>query len=292
MLHIKYPRYRGITMSELKNAVIGTAISLDWNNVKNFILSFREYNTRDDLVLIMDDVSFHNVKEFLDTYAVTAVVSTAHKYVHTYINNFRYCALSDFLMTNHYRYQNILFSDVRDAIFQSDPFINLPENFFYFFAEDSGVPVKAGGINDHWVRIMYPQFYDQLREKLIICAGTVLGSAHAVAKYIELVNLEILKIAQHEPEKFKHEVLDQGASIYLGWMWRPQDLHVEVKASGDIIGTVHISIKDPMAQDKVSLHLGKILVNGLAPALVHQYDRADVLREYFDRKYAINLRVP
>lgn len=280
-------------MTTVRNAVIGTAAGYPIDAVKNFVLSFREYNKTDQLIFIVDLETQGTLREFAAQYSIELVVFSSFRFTETFVNNSRYTAILDYIATvGPSQFKNILLADVRDVMFQSDPFANLPDNFLYFFNEDPGIPLGEQEFNARWIRLPYgEEILEQIKNYPIICSGTVLGSGNMINEYLVLVYQQMLGIRYHKFDLFKTEILDQGITNFLARLLFNTNLIVEVKNSGDIVGTIGLSVSDPRAKDKVTLHMGKVMVNNQVPAILHQYDRSGVLLDFINKKYLTDFSV-
>lgn len=273
-------------MNERRNAVIGTAAGYSVDQIRNFVLSFREHNTVDRIIFITDVETKPFINEFANEHGVELVVLSCFRFVETFVNNIRWFGIYDYLINNGVdQFKSILLCDVKDAIFQSDPFENLPDQFLYYFTEDTGIPIKDQEINAGWMKTIYNQeVYEQVCERYILCLGTIMGTGNLILNYVKFVYSELLRLKYNNPNVFKGHVLDQAFGIYAAYLMYA-DIAV-VKLNGDIVGTCSLSIQYPnQRKDVVTLHMGKIFVNGKAPAIVHQYDRSSLLLDFINKKY-------
>lgn len=275
-------------MNERKNAIIGTAAGYSVEQIRNFVLSFREHNTVDRIILFTDTETKPHIEEFTKLHNVELVVFSCFRFVETYVNNSRFVAIYDYFANNEsYHFKNILLADARDVIFQSDPFANLPDQFLYFCAEDAGISIEQNEYNKKWVQSVYgSEIYEQVRSRPIVCVGTVLGSIDLILNFLRFVYNQLLRVRYQNYNLFRTEMLDQAFGIYAAYFVY-QDV-ATLKMNGDIVGTIGLSVvlaSDPRIKDKVTLHMDKIMVNGQVPAIIHQYDRSPLLTDFINKKY-------
>jgi hypothetical protein len=96
-------------------------------------------------------------------------------------------------LLNHPEYTQVLLSDVRDVIFQSNPFNDI-EDTVYAGMENRKVHLSDDHYNKGWILDAYGSaVYEQLKSRQISCSGVTIGSAGAIKKYIEQMITEFLR---------------------------------------------------------------------------------------------------
>lgn len=292
----------------MKNAVIGVSVNFNTNELKNFILSFREVNTIDDIVLFVDINHIQELKESFKTYNVIFKTYHFHEFVDTPVHNSRYIKYLEFL-SDHNEYKNIFLSDTKDVIFQHNPFENLPEEYLYFFKEDSGVTISDDYFyNSWWIFASYGgEILNQLGNKNIICSGTILGSYNEILQLLLYVKEEFTKIKKEKPDTFKNTILDQAIINCLGHLNIIGNKNIQLKPNGEIVATLGASLgakinipqnfdittvdpkylTPPIPADKILMNGHHFMINNSIPSIIHQYDRSYLLKEAFDKKYQL-----
>ena len=274
-----------------KNAVIGTALGYNIENIKNFVLSFREYNTEDDIIILANKESLNIFDDFFKIYNVKSVLFESHKFIDTAPNNSRYIGYLEFVF-QHPEYKNILLADLRDVVFQKNPFDNLPDDYLYFFREDSGVTIGMNNYNSFWIKALYnDQILQQLFHEPIICSGTILGSYNSIKTFLSYLNQELFNIKTRSFELYKNEILDQGITNFIVNCYPTDSLKFDKKNNGDLIGTVGLSSTDDNRKDLLTFNHGMVKVNNQTPAIIHQYDRNQFLSDYYNKKYLANTKI-
>lgn len=265
------------------NLVIGAAFNLPIRDIKRFVLSFRKYNIVDDLVLIINEEIFKSLNNFFVKNNVKAIINDSHKILDIIPHSYRYYLYADYLK-NNLQYRSILLSDVRDVIFQENPFSELPSDFLYLFNEDANVKVQDEEFNSFWLKYFYgDESFNKIKNNNIICSGTILGSQIRIIEIINLINTEILRLKKEQRTDIKTHTPDQGI---VNWLYnQPNNRFFEIKKSGDIIATVGCSIYKPQATDQITADNEFIYVNGKKPCVIHQYDRSPVFSEIISKLY-------
>lgn len=292
----------------MKNAVIGVSVNFNTNELKNFILSFREINKTDDIILFVDVNNLQNLKESFKNHNVIFKTYHFHELIDTPVHNSRYIKYLEFL-SDHNEYKNIFLSDTKDVIFQQNPFDNLPEEYLYFFKEDSGITIGDDYFyNSWWIFASYgPEILNQIGNRNIICSGTILGSYNEILKLLLYVKSEFLRLKKEKPDTFKNTILDQAIINCLGHLNFIQNNNIQLKSNGEIIATLGASLgakvsvpsnfdvnsvdpkhlNPPLPADKIFMNGYNFMINNSIPAVIHQYDRSQLLKEAFNKKYQL-----
>lgn len=272
-----------------KNLVLGTAIGYDLQDLQSFVGSFREVNVVDDMVLISESNINPDLESFLKEKNIKTLNFNSHLFFETLIHNSRYILYLDFLLEKDYK--QILLTDTRDVIFQSNPFVHREEDFLFLFLEDSSALIGNCRLNSYWVESAYGNLgREHLFPQKIICCGTILGSRSQIIKYLEKYKKELLEIRSRSSNVYSKSAVDQAIANYIGYLDN-QDLRLTIKPNGDLVGTIGHSMCLSSGQDIVIFDLGKIQVNGSEPAVIHQYDRHPKLLDYYAMKYLEKLNL-
>lgn len=272
-------------MLNADNLLIAAAIGLPASSLKNFIVSFRKVNPKDRFIMLIDqatkDASYGH---FLD-YCAEVIVCDQTKYNTSPINS-RHFFYYDIIRTLP-KYKNILVSDTRDIVFQSDPFLHCP-NYEHLFAfeEDSNCGLAHEGHNRTWMSTIYGQErIDQLTTTPIVCGGAVMGSSDCVIEMLRLMTEEMSKI---NPALFQWIVADQPVLNQICYSELSKNLPLSIKKNGEILGNLCLSLVHDYAHDAVELNVKtrKVKVNGYTPSMIHQYDRSPILTDIYNGMYA------
>lgn len=272
-----------------KNAVIGVSINFNEIQLKNLILSFREVNTVDDLILFVDPAQRPVLEQCFAKYNVIFKSFCFYDIAGTLVHNSRYIKFLEFL-SDHTEYKNIFLTDTKDVIFQSDPFENLDGEFLYFFQEDAGVRILDDqSHNAGWLVKAYgPEVLDRIGHYNIICSGTMIGSYGKILKLLESIKREFVKIKTERPDSFSNVILDQAVVNYLSRLDESIVNDSVVKINGDMVATLGIPTSSAFNHtDQVLINGYTIMVNGLVPRLIHQYDRNEILRNLYHERYKL-----
>jgi hypothetical protein len=82
-------------------------------------------------------------------------------------------------------YRRVLLSDLRDVVFQTNPFDLIQGEGIMFGLEDDRLTIGSQWANSVWLeRVGGPAIRDELASARISCVGVVLGSGAVIAKYL------------------------------------------------------------------------------------------------------------
>ena len=163
------------------------------------------------------------------------------------------------------RYDAVLLTDVRDVVFQSDPFA-VPRAAEVLFAPEDCL-LRDSPLNMRWIAGVYgAAAAAEIAGNPILCAGTVLGSVAGIRRYLADM------IEQIETRSFDRGVnFDQGIHNYLAWALRPP--YAAVDRDRRVIRTLGLTLAH-----RVELDGTTVRVDGLASPVLHQWDRHERLQ--------------
>lgn len=224
----------------LPNLVIGAIRGYTFSDLAPFVISLKRSNFRGDLVLLWNSVDESTRRE-LESHGVQLVHfsyrgggsinswsrfwpwlrpllrlpvgDSVRSRVYRKILNLafvRYLHTLDYLRANQGRYQNILITDVRDVIFQDDPFRDPLPGDIVAFLEEPFVRYGKEPMNDGWIIENYgATCFKLLNGQRISCCGTVMGSAPGMIEYLSAFASEIIRLRSvaHGADTSVHNVL-------------------------------------------------------------------------------------
>jgi hypothetical protein len=235
-----------------KNLIIGLAFGYNIEQIQNFVLSFRRYS--DDAVLIISDNDTSEFSDFLNQHNIYNMVYDQSALVMTA----RWELPKDALEEHFLDVENVILSDIRDVVFQDNPFNYLSGKDLDFSSE----PETVGGCTQHnglWVRNIYgDEVLDEIKDQQILCCGVTAGKRSAV---IDLCNSLL------EESKKVSQFIDQASLnvLYGRGLFPNSEVHL---TGGPLVATMHHS--KTLTFDRQGYLLGD---NGKRIAMVHQYDR-------------------
>jgi len=174
------------------------------------------------------------------------------------------------------RYRNVLLTDVRDVVFQSDPFEHDLGPGVHCFLEDERQTLGSQRQNRDWLVTAYGEkVAAEFADRPISCSGVTIGSLDAVLDYLRVMTEGLLRL----PRQF--EGIDQAVHNYVLWRGLVPGARLVANGDGPVL-TLGIVPRDEVGASVVA-------------AIVHQYDRhpglAAALRRRVEGDFAGPARV-
>jgi hypothetical protein len=179
-------------------------------------------------------------------------------------------------------YQNILFTDVTDVIFQGNIFSFLPDSSYIFFFEESET-ISQCDVNSYWLRCCFG--YEEsvkIGHQKISCSGTILCDRNNAITYLNLMVETFLKIKSESRDVFG-EIIDQGIHNYICYNLQDRFINPEFKPNGEIVGTLATLIYK--YRERISMSDNLIKIDDEIPILIHQYNRDEYYLEKINTQY-------
>lgn len=168
---------------------------------------------------------------------------------------------------------------LRDAV--TDP-LHIP--FLFAFSETQNFILGVSGHNADWVLGAYGHaVLLSLFFRNVICAGTVLGNRQGILIWLKAMVHEIERLsARKEP----YDSFDQAIHLVLLHQDKMKELGLRTfLVKNENNGLVYTMATMVQASRTV---LGTVeTAPGVAPAVLHQYDRFPQLKDFYDHKYAL-----
>lgn len=190
-----------------------------------------------------------------------------------HIYNYRHFLYYDYLLKHGSSFRNVLITDVKDVVFQANPFDHPMADQLYVAMENPDMPIGRCPWTAPWIVAGYgPDVLERLKTEEMSCAGTTMGPAAVVMRYLELMLRQIARMRD------AYACADQAAHnllLHEGGLEPTQRLH---NFEGPVltVGTEPAYRSNDVGQ----------LVNrdGSVIAVVHQYDRHPELVRRFEAK--------
>jgi hypothetical protein len=156
----------------------------------------------------------------------------------------------------------VMISDVRDVVFQSDPFSQVAGSELRVFLEPAHVQIRSNLFNSRWLLNLYgPQVLDLIGDHVVSCSGTTLGTRAGILRYLTSmatqINSKPMPLGSH----------DQGIHNYLLRTGGLDPVDVVDNEAGEVLTMGELN---SVREDDSGLIRNS---SGAAPAVLHQYDR-------------------
>lgn len=164
--------------------------------------------------------------------------------------------------------------DTRDVVFQSEPFGSIEGGRLRFFTEAAGQTFHHDRTNRSWlVEAMGEESLSLFGEFGIVCAGTVVGSIHALEEYLRL---KLFIGGLFGPTRHLGTGLDQlTTNLIARYRMLPE---AEIMPFDGPVATPCFANDGQLPQDADGCFR---FINGVQPAIIHQWDRSPVMWRWF-----------
>ncbi len=189
-----------------RTAVLGMARKIDLPSAYRFVRSLRTHTPATDIILFTDQESLTApLKAMYDMFQVKVVLFDVARDLPANMASFHPSSYRWVLMRDYLRqsakeggsvskpYDLLLFSDVRDVVFQRDIFAAMQRaegngHGFYAFQEQRPATIAQCGWNSGWVRDCFgDEGLQKVGHNVISCSGTSMASWDDGVAYVELL---------------------------------------------------------------------------------------------------------
>lgn len=273
---ILLPIIKKIIGENKKNLVIGVIDRLSWIQVKPFFISYKKDNFENcDCVIFYRRIKYETLNQLRALGIITFKIPKRYKRMK--INNVRYKIYEDYLSDKLGKYNMVLHVDLRDTYFQKDffQFYKNKKNFIGLALEDENI---THNIPSSWMKNQYgKEIYEELKNKTIICSGTIWGT---VDKFLDLAKNIWKEIEKKSP--YKYSIHDQTAEAYLIYHKKMfNDCIITSDIYSGPVMTVGLSNKTFSYDSEDNL----LNLKGDIAAVIHQYDRKPNMVEIVNKKF-------
>ena len=166
-----------------KNLVITAAYGFGIDQLELFVKSLRKFYFDDICFFIGNEDTI--IEKELEKYNCICIKNKINK---KDIQLKRYQLFDECLKEKNY--ENILCCDSRDIYFQTNPFEYKYYKEINYFQEDKAI--KDCPYNSNWILKCYGKInFKNIKNKTILCSGTVLGKQEKILEYLNLMTQHI-----------------------------------------------------------------------------------------------------
>ncbi|GAA0384827.1 hypothetical protein GCM10009093_09690 [Brevundimonas terrae] len=247
-----------------QDLVLGYATGYDAADVAIFVRSLRSHYSGPVAIVVDGDA---DLRAFLAEYDVEALdapctpdMASGKSWApHPVVSRF---AGFDLLLSERPWVRNALLTDVRDVVFQGDPFA--PEVTGLEFFAECDAPLKSHDFNMKYLRAVAGDcFADSVADRACICVGTILGSREALSRFCRLILMLGAIPRSRIGGAFGTDQASCNLAVHLGL------IDGQVFANHSRVATLGM-----VPAEKLSLVEGLICnPDGSVSPIVHQYDR-------------------
>lgn len=274
-------------VAEPRDLILGTVENYDFYEFRRFLMTLRQTRFRGHACLFVGPGISRRTVAKIRKYGVEVVryrgafpfVANPHPDApHAlpepiYVFNYRHFLYYNYLLKHGTIFRNVLLTDVKDVVFQRDPFAFAVGDRIHVAMENPDIPVGSCPWTSQWILAGYPpEVLERLQDEEMSCAGTTLAPVPRMMRYLELMLAEIARM------KDAYECADQAAHNLL--------LHEGKLEPANRLRNFEGPILTVGTEPRYELNDDKELVNhdGSAIAVVHQYDRHPELVRIYEEK--------
>jgi hypothetical protein len=223
-------------------------------------------------------IDINNPKlKFLNQYYPLMIKSFANLYIGSNhkLNKFKIAQKIHNIYTSRYfmyylvlsslneNYSNIMLTDVRDVVFQRDPFdFDINDNLSCFL-ESENYFLNSCPFNSNWILQAFgSQALSQLEGKPISCSGVTIGSFSKIMNYLEVMLSYLVNLKVHISG------IDQGVHNYIIHNNLINDIKLFANGCSPVLTMGYYGETIEFNQNEFILQ-----TDGSIPCVLHQYDR-------------------
>ena len=176
------------------NIILGLAFGYEFDELKPFLYSLARTGFNGELCLMVTNISGETLNSLSllgnsSNYKINIIPFEArdmnlriyryllyHNYLTEYIKN---------KMNDDENKHNIMLTDVRDVVFQKDPF-DFDINNLCCFLEDKSQSINSCPYNSSWINDQFGHnVLDEIGSNIISCSGVTIGDYRSIIIYLE-----------------------------------------------------------------------------------------------------------
>ncbi len=177
----------------------------------------------------------------------------------------RYLLYFAFLLQRRATYARVLLSDVRDVVFQADPFFYAKDSVLTCFW-DARMCLGDEPINTGWMAETFGEAYCTSRKGArISCSGTTLGDCESMLAYLSEMSRELLR---RLPRAVGLHGVDQAVHNFLIWESRLANLRMCENRENAVMTLKN----EPFSKDWFDARGVLLNADGRPAPVLHQYE--------------------
>lgn len=262
---------------DTNKVVIGLVTNYDFGKIAPFLNSLAATAYQGCVVLYVNNLSGETLRA-IQAYGVETRPAAGFLKRNMDQQLTRYLMYFDFLSEYPNALNFVMFSDVRDVIFQADPsgITQSKTPGFHVFLESAHVPIDREGSNLRWLHDAYGQDVAAVIGAMpICCSGITIGDHAGMLAYTGMMIDEM----RQQSSGMRIRGVDQGIHNFILWMRRPALAVIHQNADHVLTLGVGTEASYSIAEDVVTAAAGQI------PSIVHQWDRHPELVNLVEQKF-------
>ena len=273
----------------MKNLIIGAFTNYDYRMIKPWVESFEDVNTTADKVLIVGNTTQETIDELQSKGWELVPMSEGQAHVVRFLDIYNY------LKEHWQKYQYVVTTDVRDIVFQADPFEYLRDELgdldmgFSLVCGSECLKYKDEPWGDQNLRETYGDYiWNLYRDETIYNVGVLGGTS----EYIKDLALNIVINSVNRPIKICDQAVFNmllNTQPYKDAVFKADMTNAWACQAGTVADPSKIEYFRPnLLEPEPVWKDGKAYTShGALITILHQYDRVPEWNDHIQQKYNV-----
>jgi hypothetical protein len=194
----------------MDDVVLSVVKNRFWKDLDIYALSLVQSGFKGRKVMFVEDVPLDAIENLTALGFEVIPFVTADEWKHLHFQSYRYYVACNYLIDHQSEFSSVLWTDVCDLVFQSDPMEHVHGN--EIVAAKEGRLINAGGgkgWNEIWIRTFLPEdVCEKLLKEEVLCSGSIAGDSKNMMHLLSAIWLFCKKFGELRG-------IDQGIYNYL-----------------------------------------------------------------------------
>jgi hypothetical protein len=260
----------------MNSLILGLAAGYHYGDVRPFLQSLEECGYEGECVLFVSETT-RDLERMADHAVLLVPFERTAGQEDVPYNALRYFLYLDFMRSLRCYYSHVMMTDVRDVVFQRDPFsFSWPEGINCTL-EDRRMTLATCPHNSHWIRTHQGQeAMAAVGHEPISCSGTTVCDQAGAVRYLEAMTERLI------PFKGGERIAGYDQGVHNVLLHTGQLGKLTLHDNGGPILTLGYTKGEPVLDAE-----GFVLNdNGERAHIVHQYDRKSDLFKKLRKRFA------
>lgn len=178
----------------------------------------------------------------------------------------RFFFYRSFLRRNPGKYQFVFLTDLRDVVFQADPFRDVAPGELRVFLEEPWLRQGKDINSCRWLSELFgDEIVRQLADTTLICSGTIMGDSRRMQEY-----LDVFMLALSRARSVMRMGMDQGLHNYLLYTGLMEEVTMCANRECEVLTMGLINPGEVLPRDSAARFIDAM---GRPYPVLHQFDR-------------------
>ena len=260
------------------NIVLSICMNYSFNIFERFVGSLFDVCINTDLVLFISSNDITHCKKLQKKYSSLIFIVVDNKNIH--IVNFRFKLYYDYLLDklhNSHLYDYIFICDSRDVLFQKNifthPILNNNHDLYIFKEESLDITIDKCKFNTLYINKSGLNIHESVKNKSILCVGTILGNNKGILSYLKIFNKILLNNISEQNKSYYGT--DSGINYAIIYSNLLENINIYFCENKDLlVYTIAFPIfLNLINYDELLNENNQIMYEKNVCYCVHQYDR-------------------